>query len=144
MKYNIYYVKSELNFFNIIPSFVQTDIKIPFGYTFTDHIWGNIYNSETNNKIGIIILNNYYVNTDTYTIGGNVHDDIVIFIENELPIGSINFLYNFYNNQNNTLIPPGDVLYPTIRALSGEYYGANITLELNIYDNEKQNIIIYM
>lgn len=142
MIYNLYYIKSELNLFNSIYSFVQTDIALPFGYGFTNHVWGNLYNSETNNKIGVIIANNSYINTADRP-GGNVDDDIVIFIEKELPIGSINYLYNFYTTGNNTLIPLETDVFPTIRSLSGEYYGKNIQLRFDVKE-QTRNITLYI
>ena len=141
--YNVYYKKSELNIFTNTYSFEETAIKLPFGYSYENHVWGILYNQENNNKVGIIIANSYFINTAD-SLGGEVHDDIVLFIEKELPIGTINYLYDFYNPDNNTLIPPGNNLYPTLRAASGAYYKKNISLILNISDSETRNVYIYV
>lgn len=142
MLYNVYYKKSALNVFQNISSYEENSIKIANGYTFNDHIWGILFNAENDKRIGIIIANSYYVHTDT--IGGHIKDDIILFIENELPIGSINYLYDLYSPLDNTIIPPSKNNYPTVRALSGYYYGKNISLKLDISDSETRNITIYI
>lgn len=136
--YAIYYEKSSLNIFQNISNFNETSDNTPFGYSFNDHVWTTIKNKNTNNVIGYIIVNSYYVNANTE--GGYVIDDSVVFIEKELPIGSINYTYTFYTQKNDTLIPPSDNNYATPTVLTGKYYGEKMTLRLDINESETRTL----
>lgn len=141
--YTVYYQKSDLNVFENVSTANEESNKSPFGYSFNDHVWAYIYNQDTFNKVGYIIVNTYYVNVNTE--GGYVTDDAVVFLESdEFPIGSINYLYNFYTPTNDSLIPSGNENYPTVRALTGDYYGKNILLNLDISPSETRTLTIYV
>jgi hypothetical protein len=142
--YSVYYVKSDLNVFENISPAEETVVKLPKGYTFNDHIWANLYNTATGNKIGYIIVNSYYVNIDPNIIGGNVTDNAILFIESELPIGSINYLYNFYTNTNTTLIPPSKNNAASPYALSGAYYGREMAITINIDPSETRTVTFFV
>lgn len=136
--YAIYYQKSNLNIFENVSSINETSDKKPFGYSFNDHVWSTIKNKSTDNIIGYIIVNSYYVNTNT--TGGYVIDDSVVFIEKELPIGSINYTYSFYTPNNDTLIPPSNNNYPTPTVLTGDYYDKKLSLVLDINESETRTL----
>ncbi len=142
--YSIYYVKSDLNVFQNISSAEETSIKLPKGYTFNDHIWAKIYNTETQNEIGYIIVNSYYVNIDTNIKGGYVTDNAVLFIEKELPIGTINYLYNFYTPTNDSLIPPGINNNCSVYALTGEYYDREMAITIDISASETRVVKFFV
>lgn len=142
--YSVYYVKSDLNNFQNISPADQTSPKLPGGYTFNDHIWANLYNTATGNKIGYIIVNSYYVNVDINVQGGYVTDNAILFIEKELPVGSINYLYNFYTPTNDTLIPSGDNNNCSVFALTGQYYNREIAIKIDISSSETRTVVFFV
>ena len=142
--YSVYYVKSDLNNFENVSSADQTSTKLPGGYTFNDHIWAELYNTTTNNKIGYAIFNSYFVNVDTLVTGGYVTDNVILFIESELPIGSINYLYNFYSTTTDTLIPPGLNKPASLYGATGAYYDREIAIAIDISDSETRTVKFFV
>jgi hypothetical protein len=140
--YHIYYRKSDFNIFQNISSYYQGSINIPEGYSFNDHIWTYLYNSSTNNKIGILFADSKYVKISNTSTGGYCSDNITLFIENELPNGTINYLYDFYTNTNTTTIDTG-IHNPTFQAGTEYYYNKDVLLKLSISDTETRDIFIY-
>ena len=142
--YHIYYRKSDFNQFQNISSFYQGAINIPDGYSFNDHIWTYLYNASTNNKIGILFADSKYVkvNNDYNLSGGYCSDNITLYIENEIPAGTINYLYNFYTLTNSTIIDEG-IHYPSFQAGTEYYYNKDVLLTLSISDSETRDIFIY-
>ena len=142
--YSVYYTKSEINIFQNVSNPDQTSIKLPKGYSFNNHVWAYLYNTETNNKIGYVIVNSYYVNTDLTTKGGYVTDNAILFIDNELPIGTINYIYNFYTPTNDTLIPPSTKNYAYPQALTDYYYGREIAISIDISPSETRTVNFFV
>jgi len=151
--YSVYYIKSDLNNFQNVSPSDETSPKLPSGYTFNDHIWANLYNTVTKNKIGYIIVNSYYVNVNENLEadheeheeeGGYVIDNAILFIESELPLGSINYLYNFYTRTNDTLIPSGDNNNCSVFALTGQYYNKEIAIKIDVSSSETRTVVFFV
>lgn len=124
---------STLQDFRDISQIDQKVVQIPFGYHFKDIKWTNIINPNNNNNIiGKIILVNNFHNTDTLANYGYCNDNVIVYIEKELPIGSLGYTLNFINPKTSTNFIEGTTVYPTITALTGQYYGKYITVMMNI------------
>jgi hypothetical protein len=139
--YHIYYRKSDFNQFQNISDLYQGSIKIPIGYSFNDQIWTHLYNSTTNNRIGILIANSNYVKTNDYE-DGFCNDNVTLYIDKEIPIGTINYLYNFLTKTNTTTIDSG-VHYPTFQCGTESYYNKDVAIKLEISDSETRDIYIF-
>lgn len=125
--------------FNTFRDISNIDIKvnkIPFGYHYRDIKWVLLQNPKNYNVIGkILLINNFHNITDFKNIntsikGGYCNDNIIVFIDSELPIGSIGYVINFYNPSNSTGFIPGSTIYPTVTALNGAYYGRYVTVKI--------------
>jgi hypothetical protein len=127
------HVISDESKFNTFRDISDIDIKvnkIPFGYHYRDIKWVLLQNPDNYNVIGKILLINNFHNTDSLVNDGYCNDNIVVFINSELPIGSIKYVINFYNTSNSTGFIPGSTIFPTTIALTGAYYGRYVTVKI--------------
>lgn len=133
---------SKFNTFKDISDIDQKVLKLPNGYHYRDVRWVLLQNPVTYNVIGrILLINNYHAPT-TLTKGGYCNDNITVFIEKDYPIGSVEYVINFYNPQNSTGFIPGSTIFPTAIALNGAYYGRYVTIRIDTGTSLLRNIYI--
>jgi len=134
---SVYGIVAQYQSFVNVSKYRDTNTKLSFGYHFDAHRWTKLYNSKTDNYVGVVIININYHNVGN-VIGGYFTFSGVLFIEKEYDIGTLEFGYNLRTPIATTITPPGIDLKTTFLGGSLAYY--NIPIKSILFNSNNTRI----